>query len=128
MVKYRQPGTHAIRQSADVFRIDFMAVQLADNVLSHGVVIYQAYKGRLQLHIRDILRHISGHSAVVLHDNSGIPPGGMYGDVEYPLQIHKYSADHYNSHLCFSLSLYSYSEISKISCEFLTDKTLTNLL
>lgn len=72
-------------QSADVLRIDFMAVQFTDNVLAHGVVIYQTYKGRLQFHIRDILRYISGHSAVILYDKfRALRPEGMYGVEGYP--------------------------------------------
>ena len=128
MIKYGQPGTHAIRQSADVLRIDFMAVQFTDNVLAHGVVIYQTYKGRLQFHIRDILRYISGHSAVILYDNSGITPGGDVRGCGISLQIHKYSTDHCNSHLLFlTFPLFIFRDLN-IPLNSDSHKTLTDLL
>ena len=76
-----------------------MRRQLADNILPRAAVVHKADKGRAQLHVGDILGHIAADAAVHLLDTARVAPARDIGGQRIPLDVHKNSADDYDSHI-----------------------------
>ena len=111
MIKDGQPCSHAVLDLFHVFRLDFMAFQLLDHIVSHGVVIHRTDKCRFQLDICDVLRHVSRNAAVDLDHSSGISSLRNIRGQGIPLNIYKHISDYYNSHRNSPLSMSFISDL-----------------
>ena len=98
IVKHGQPCAHAVRHAPDVPGIDLVSGQLVDDILTGAGFIHKADKGGAQLHIGNILGHIAADAAVYLLDPACVAPARYVGGQRIPLNIHKNSTDHNNTH------------------------------
>ena len=92
------PARDAVRMAENIIRIDMLAVQVSDHILSGSVVIDHADKRRTQPHIRDILRDIAADAPVRLDHTSDVTAAGDEFIIRVALDIHENSTEYDNAH------------------------------
>ena len=84
------PARDAVRMAENIIRIDMLAVQVSDHILSGSVVIDHADKRRTQPHIRDILRDIAADAPVRLDHTSDVTAAGDEFIIRVALDIQQH--------------------------------------
>ena len=101
VVKQRKPGAQAVLRTPDILRIDPVAVQLLDDVRADAAMIHNTDKGRLQFHVRNVLRHIPADSAVHLNHPPGISPARKVLRGRISLDVDEDCSHNHNSEMFF---------------------------
>ena len=122
MIKDRQPGSHTVRHLPDKAGIHLVVVQLTHHIASDGRIIHQAHKGGPQLAVGNILRHVSGNTAVDLLHTACIASRGNVIPLRVSFDVHKNRSDDNNSHCVFPFPVYGliliplYKENAVLQC------------
>ena len=106
IIKYCQPGAHAIGAGQDIVSVDFMVAKLLHYGITHGGVIHNAKKSRAQLNICDVFHHISGNAAVDVFHPSCVSSGGEIIVKGKALDVYKCCADDQDTHGIPSVSVF----------------------
>jgi len=113
VVEDRQPQAQSVGPGQNVVTVDLVLSELGEHVLAHGAVVDDAQIGGAQLHVGDVLHHVPGHAAVDVLHPAHVPAGGDVGILREALDVHKGSADYYDAHDMFLLSMFGGCAIAR---------------